>query len=125
MNLISKIIDTHSHLQFAAFKKDSDEVINKTLSENIWMINVGTGYNTSCKAVEIAEKYGAGVFAAIGLHPIYAAVEFIKLKTDLSEGDFLPENNFDRAKYKDLAKSKKVVAIGEIGLDYYYKPKTT
>jgi len=119
------IIDTHSHLNFNAFKSDLDEVIKKTLSENIWMINVGTRYETSHKAVEIAEKYERGVYAAIGLHPIYAASEFIKMKADPNEGDFLPENNFDKERYKELAKLKKVVAIGEIGLDYYYKPKTT
>jgi len=119
------IIDTHSHLQFNAFKNDSDEIIKKTLAENIWMVNVGTRYETSKLAVEIAQKYKQGVYATIGLHPIYAAAEFIKLKTDPNEGDFLSENNFDKEKYKELAESKKVVAVGEIGLDYYYKPKTT
>jgi len=119
------IIDTHSHLNFNAFKKDSDEVIKKTLSENIWMINVGTKYETSQKAVEIAEKYPKGVYAAIGLHPIYAAAEFMKTRTDPDEGEFLIiEQDFDKEKYRELAQSKKVVAVGEIGLDYY-KPKTT
>ena len=124
------IVDTHSHLQFNAFKGDAGEVIKKSLAENIWMINVGTKYETSKSAVEFAEKYEQGVYAAIGLHPIYAAAEFIKLKTDANEGEFLiKEQSFDREKYKELAlhaiASKKLVAIGEIGLDYYYKPKTT
>lgn len=121
------IIDTHSHLNFNAFKEDSDEVIKRTLAENIWMINVGTQYQTSKNAVELAEKYQKGVYAAIGLHPIYAAAEFIKLKTDPEEGEFLiKEQNFDKEAYKRLALSgsRRVVAIGEIGLDYYYKPKT-
>jgi len=120
------IIDTHSHLQFNAFKDDANEVVKRTLAKNIWMINVGTKYETSKNAVELAEKYPEGVFAAIGLHPIYAAAEFIKVRTDPDEGEFLiNEQEFDKEKYKELAKSKKVVAIGEIGLDYYYKPKTT
>ena len=80
------IIDTHSHLNFNAFKKDSDEVIKKTLAQNIWMINVGTKYETSKGAVELAEKYQEGVFAAIVLHPMYSAAEFVKLKTDPDEG---------------------------------------
>lgn len=132
---LTSTIDTHSHLNSNAFENDSDEVIKKTLSENIWMINVGTNYNTSKTAVEIAQKYEQGVFAAVGLHPMYSAAEFIKLKTDPNEGDFLLENNFDKEKYRKLALSalsavegsgsRKVVAIGEIGLDYYYKPKTT
>lgn len=120
------IIDTHSHLNFNAFKNDSDEVIRRTLAENIWLINVGTKYETSQQAVKIAEKYREGVYSAIGLHPIYAAAEFMKVKTDPDEGEFLvKEQDFDKEKYKELAKLKKVVAIGEIGLDYYYKPKTT
>ena len=120
------IIDTHSHLQFKAFEKDLPEVVKRTVAQNIWTINVGTKYETSKKAVELAEKYGEGFFAAIGLHPIYAAAEFVKTKTDPDEGEFLiNEQSFEKEKYRQLAQSKKVIAIGEIGLDYYYKPKTT
>ena len=121
------LIDTHSHLNFNAYKQDREEVIKRTLAENIWMINVGTKYETSKSAVELAEKYNKGVYAAIGLHPIHAVAEFQKIKTDPDEGEFLiKEQNFDKEKYKGLALSgsQKVVAIGEIGLDYYYKPKT-
>ncbi|MBM3206139.1 MAG: TatD family deoxyribonuclease [Candidatus Staskawiczbacteria bacterium] len=119
------IIDTHSHVNFNAFKDDADLVVKKTLSENIQIINVGTKYETSKSAVGMAEKYEQGVFASIGLHPMYSASEFIKIKTDPNEEEFLiQENEFDKEKYRDLAKSKKVLAIGEIGLDYYYKPKT-
>ena len=120
------IIDTHSHLNFNAFKEDLDEVAKRTVAQNIWTINVGTKYETSQSAIEVAQKYGEGFFATIGLHPIYAAAEFVKTKTDPDEGEFLiKEHTFEKEKYKDLANSKKVVAIGEIGLDYYYKPKTT
>lgn len=119
------LIDTHAHLQFNAFKEDADEVIEKTLADGIWMVNVGTKYETSKGAVKLAEKYPEGVFAAVGLHPIYAAAEFMKVKTDPDEGEFLiNEQEFDKEKYKELALFKKVVAIGEIGLDYYYRPKT-
>ena len=128
------IIDTHSHLNFKAYKNDLDEVVGRTLQDNIWMINVGTKYETSKQAVELAEKYNEGVYSAIGLHPIYAGAEFQKIKTDPEEGEFLvKEENFEKEKYKELAfgrsptgeaKSKKVVAIGEIGLDYYYRPKS-
>ena len=119
------IIDTHSHLQFHAFKEDRDEVIRKTLAQDIWMINVGTKFQTSREAVLLAQKCDTGVYAAMGLHPMYAGVEFIKLKHDASEEEQLVlETDFDKEKYRELAKSKKVVAIGEIGLDYYYKPKT-
>ncbi len=120
------IIDTHAHINFKAFKDTSDEIIKKTLAEDIWIVNVGTKYETSEAAVLLAEKYAEGVYATIGLHPMFAAAEFVKLRTDPDEGEFLlKEQEFDKEKYRALAKSKKVVAIGEIGLDYYYRPKTT
>jgi len=119
------IIDTHSHLNFDAFKNDFDKVIRHSLESNIWMINIGSKYETSKRAVKIAENYSKGVYAAIGLHPIYAAADLVKIKTDVQEGGFRVEvEEFDSKEYKRLAASEKVVAIGEVGLDYYYKPKT-
>lgn len=118
------IIDTHSHLNFVAYKDDLDEVIQRTLKEGVFCINVGSNYENSEKAVEIAEKYD-GMYASVGLHPIHLAGDFFKIKKDTNEqeGDETNKDNFDVEKYKELAKSKKVVAIGEIGLDYYYRPK--
>ena len=95
------LIDTHAHVNFNAFKNDFDKVIKRSLSEDIWMINVGSNYETSKRAVEIAEKYN-GIFAAIGLHPIHTKDE-----------------DFNASKYRSLCQSDKVVAIGEIGLDYF------
>jgi TatD DNase family protein len=119
------LIDTHAHLNFNAYKNDVDKVIKRSLSNNVWMINVGSTYETSKIAVEIAERYGQGVFAAIGLHPIHLAEGIFKAKLDKEEIAFQMKNEqFDYEKYKELAKSSKVVAIGEIGLDYYWKPKT-
>jgi len=121
------IIDTHSHLNFNAFAKDLNQVLKRTAEENIWTINVGTNYQTSRRAVVLAEKGGQEIYAAVGLHPLHGSSEFIKLKSDPQETDFLSaENDFDYKKYKELAlnSNRKVVAIGEIGLDYYYKPKT-
>lgn len=120
------IIDTHSHLNFNAYRKDLDEVVKRTFESGIWVINVGSKYETSKKAVEIAKNYEKGMYASIGLHPIYAGAGFIKIKTDPEEGEFLvKEEELDLKNYEELAKSEKVKAIGEIGLDYYYKPKTT
>lgn len=119
------IIDTHSHLNFAAYDNDRDEVIKKCLENDIWMINVGTNYATSRKAVKIAEKYKKGVYAAIGLHPINLDTELMKIKVDLEElsEDFCFEKEFNYEQYKKIGKSKKVVAVGEIGLDYWRRPK--
>lgn len=119
------IIDTHAHLNFNAYKSDIDEVIKRAFDNGLKIINVGSKFETSKYAVELAEKYD-GMYAAIGLHPIYTANEFVKVKTDPEEGNFLvKEEDFDEIKYTELLKSKKVVAVGEIGLDYYYRPKTT
>ena len=118
------IIDTHSHLNFKAYDNDRDEVIKRTQKEGVVCIDVGTKYETSKRAIELAEKYD-GVFAAIGMHPIHIKTDLLKLKMDEEEGAFQPlGEEFDKENYKELAKSKKVVAIGEIGLDYYYRPKT-
>lgn len=99
------IIDTHSHLQFDAYDADREEVIKRTLRESIRCINVGVDFASSKKAIELAEKY-EDFYAAIGLHP-----------TDADEA-------LDIEAYRNLAASarEKVVAIGEIGLDYFRKP---
>ena len=95
------LFDTHAHLNFNAYKDDADEVIKRTLDSNVWMINDGSQYSTSKRAIEIAERYPEGVYAAIGLHPIHTN-----------------EEEYDILKYRVLAKSKRLVAIGEIGLDF-------
>jgi TatD DNase family protein len=127
------LIDTHSHLNFVVFKNDFKEVIKKCLDNDIWMINVGTKYETSKRAIEIAKEYQEGVYAAIGLHPLHLETGLVKIKNDDEEITLkTKEEFFDYEKYKELAnsiiskkiKSKKLVAIGEIGLDYYWKPKT-
>ncbi|MFH1509872.1 MAG: TatD family hydrolase [Candidatus Nealsonbacteria bacterium] len=120
------IIDTHAHLNFNAYKDDVDEVIKNCLENDVWMINVGSQYNTSKRAIELAEKYPKGVYATIGLHPIHLETGLVKIKDDPEEIQFkATEEDFDADKYRELAKSKKVIAIGEAGLDYYWKPKTT
>lgn len=80
-------------------------MIKRSQKNGVILIDVGTKFETSKKAVELAEN-NKNIFAAIGLHPIHTK-----------------EEKFDRQKYMDLA-TKKVVAIGEIGLDYYYRPKS-
>lgn len=98
-----KTIDTHAHLQVDAYDSDREDVIKKTLAENIQCINVGTSFATSKTAVDLAERQ-EGFYAAIGLHP-----------TDVDE-------DLNIEQYKKLAQSKKVIAIGEIGLDYFRPP---
>ncbi len=134
------IIDTHCHLNFRAFEKDADEVISRTLAGDVWMINAGSQLETSKKAIELAEKYPEGVFATVGLYPLHVpgvadliarsgisgALPVIKGKLDPEEAAAQEMvKDFNIEDYRKLAaSSKKVVAIGEIGLDYYWRPKS-
>lgn len=102
-------IDTHAHLNFKAFKDDYKEAIKRAFDVNVkGIINVGSNWETSKKAVEIAHEYGNEmIYAAIGLHPIHVRDE-----------------DFDFNRYLELAKDKKVVALGETGIDLFHD-KTT
>lgn len=96
-------IDTHAHLNFKAFNSDFDTAILRAQKAGIEkIILVGSNLETSQKAVKIAKKYNF-VFAAVGLHPIH-----------------VKDETFNEAVFLKLAKEKKVVAIGETGLDYYH-----
>jgi TatD DNase family protein len=121
------LIDTHSHINFNAYNNDREDVIKRSLDNDVWMINVGSQYATCQKAIEISQKYPEGVFAAVGLHPLHLETNLVKIKEDPEEiQQFQAKGEvFDYEKYKLLASNEKVKAIGEVGLDYYYKPKTT
>ncbi|MBI2010664.1 MAG: TatD family hydrolase [Candidatus Colwellbacteria bacterium] len=123
-----RLIDVHTHVQFAAFNEDAKEVIDRALANDIWFINVGTQKDTSKAAVEMAEKYEKGVYATIGLHPIHTSKSYHDTKelspsfakaTAGEEGFVSRGEEFDVNYYKELGKNSKVVAIGECGLDYY------
>ena len=94
------LIDTHAHVNFSDFKSDSKEVIKRALDENIWMINVGAYGDASERAIEIANEYDCGVYAAVGQHPG-------------------TKDEFDYGYFLNLARNEKVVAIGECGLDFH------
>jgi len=111
------LIDTHAHVNFDAFKDDADEVIKNTLTEKTWMVLVGTDYKTSKRALDLANKYERGVYAAIGLHPIH----LFSTKNHGDDYDFISrQEDFNYDSYDQLAKFEKTVAVGEIGLDYYH-----
>lgn len=111
------LIDTHTHVNFNAYKNDADDVIRRSLASDTWMILVGSEYKTSKRALDMANKYQRGVYAAIGLHPIHT--QDVKASGDDYEFTTRAEEfNYDI--YEKMAKFEKVVAIGEIGLDYYH-----
>ena len=125
------LIDTHGHVSFNAFKEDVDAVLKHAIENNTWVIMPGTQFSTSQKAVEMAERYGKEVYAAIGLHPIHLEereVDVLEVQSESVKKEAwmtfeTRAEEFDYEKYKALGQSKKVVAIGECGLDYYYEPK--
>ena len=98
------MIDSHVHLDDEAFDEDRIEVI-KSLSENgiELVINNSSDLPSSERSVELARTY-ENIYAAIGVHPHEASTY----------------NDEVEKRLIDLSKEKKVVAIGEIGLDYYY-----
>ena len=116
------LIDTHAHVNFNAYKNNGSEVIKRSLDNNVWMINVGSQYSTSARAVQIAQKYKTGVWAAVGMHPIHLGSERFKTQVDKNEEVNFETRaeQFDEEKYQDLINQEKVVAIGECGLDYYH-----
>ncbi len=113
--------DVHAHVNFKAFDADRDEVVARALDAGVHMMNVGTQQDTSLSAVEMAEKYESGVYAAIALHPVHTAKSHHD-EQELGEGGkaFTSRGEeFDPAFYEKLAQNPKVKAIGECGLDYY------
>lgn len=123
-----RYIDIHAHTNFVAFDADRDHVIRRALDSGTWMINVGTKADTSRRAVEIAEKYGEGVYAIVGLHPIHVNPSHHDSDESGAEGRVVETTgeDFDPSFYRDLIRQGggAVVGIGECGLDYF-RPLTT
>lgn len=101
MNLI---FDSHAHYDDKAFNADRDELLKNLISNSICgLINVGADLKSSQASIELSEKYPF-IWAAVGVHP-----------HGIEE---LPNNYIDIL--KNMLKNDRVVAIGEIGLDYHY-----
>lgn len=103
-----ELIDSHCHIDGEQFDADRDEVVQRARDAGVRvMLNIGTGDPHSDdfrRAVAVAEKY-EGVYASVGVHPHDA-----KLYDDAAEAHLI----------ELVRSSKKVIAWGEIGLDYYY-----
>ncbi len=113
------MFDTHCHVQFNGFKNDALEVIKKCGEKKMVLNLVGTQKDTSRAGVEMAEQFPF-TYASIGLHPVHLFSTHI----DEEESSFLSrEEDFDYDYYKQLGQSKKVIAVGECGLDLYRMPE--
>lgn len=119
MNLT--LIDTHAHVNFNAYRDDADTIIGRALEGGVGMILVGSNYKTSKRALDYANKYQDGVWAAVGLHPVHLEA---RTAEDEDYSFMTLAEDFVRDAYDKLAQMPKVVAIGEIGLDYYHVDRT-
>jgi TatD DNase family protein len=100
------LIETHAHLDYPDFAGDFDDVIRRANDAGVTrIITIGTSLASSRRAIELAEKYPS-IFAVIGVHPTCA---------EETEEDVA-------SPLRELAKSPRVVAIGETGLDYHRLP---
>lgn len=98
------LVDSHAHLDDERFEEDRDNIIKSLNKNNVEIVlNPGADLKTSIAAVELAEKYGI-IYAAVGCHPHDSK--------DMTE-DIIEI-------FRKMAQHEKVLAIGEIGLDYYY-----
>lgn len=98
------MVDVHCHLNFKSFAKDFDNVIKQAQNDGVEIIiNTGTSLESSQRAVELAEQY-KNLYAIVGIHPHHADKV---------------QPGWDKELEKIARSSKKVLAIGEIGLDYY------
>lgn len=99
------LFDTHAHLNDPKFDEDREQVIERARNRYgvKYMLNVGFNRETISETLALAEKYPF-IYASVGWHPVDAK--------DCTEGDL--------ARIRTLAEHPKVVAIGEIGLDYYW-----
>lgn len=97
-------IDSHAHLDDRRFNGDRERIIESLKENKIDIaINIGADLKTSIDSVALAKKYD-NIYAAVGVHP-HSASEL---------------NPYNLERIKELSKNEKVVAIGEIGLDFYY-----
>lgn len=98
------LFDSHAHIDDEKFDMDRDEVIARALANGVTgMINAGACMASSARSVALAEKYDS-IYAAVGIHP----------------HDAKSAEETDYVQLAEWSKLDKVVAIGEIGLDYYY-----
>lgn len=102
-----KLFDSHCHLQMPQFDADRAEVLARMREADMGGLVVGTDYEVSKAALELAKAHDF-LWAAVGLHPNDPAED----STSHGVGKWI-------ARFEELARDPKVVAIGECGLDYF------
>ncbi len=126
------LIDSHAHINFQGYAAELNNVVQRSFDNKTWIINVGSNYETSQKAIDIAQNFGKGIWAVIGCHPIHLIKDVTEKASFGGEeySFFTPKEKFsarggsasggDYDKYLNLAQSSdRVVGIGETGLDLF------
>jgi len=116
------IFDSHCHPQFPHYDKDRNEMMEHALGEGVFMICIGTDFESSEKSIELAAKYKE-VWATAGLHPTTIPQPACGGVEPSTSNDNL-NGKFNPQIYEKLLNQEKVVGFGEIGLDYYRTEKT-
>ncbi|MDD3774307.1 MAG: TatD family hydrolase, partial [Patescibacteria group bacterium] len=123
-----ELVDTHAHLNFIDFDKNLKSVLTRAKAAGISKIVVPSSELISArKALEISTQF-KNVFAAVGIHPLYVIGAGGLFVEDGSPQGFYtksggkPTSVFYLKEFEEMLGSKYVVAIGEIGLDYYESP---
>ena len=100
------IFDSHAHYDDSQFDEDRDSLLSSTLKEKevIGIINCSSSFSSIAKTLALCDKFDM-VFGSVGIHP--------------QDANEIPSNYLDAI--KNSFANKKIVAIGEIGLDYYYQ----
>lgn len=107
------LIDTHAHLDHEQFDDDRDEVIQRAQDAGVQVITMGIDLDSSAESVRLAQEHG--LYAAVGIHPHQA-------------GHYVENGKLDEqvlSRLEELLDQDRVVAVGEIGLDYVkdFSPK--
>jgi TatD DNase family protein len=110
------LIDSHAHVQFPAYDADRKEVLLRAKEAGVRIINVGTQYSTSLRALKLAKDHPGEMWATAGFHPGHMDINSHHDPLELPEKH---QESFEAEKFLELAGYPEVVAIGECGLDYY------
>lgn len=112
------LVDTHCHLHFPAYDEDRERVLARMDEQRVWGITIGTALGNSRAAIEFADAH-EGIWATIGLHPSHTTSDHV----DPDEGEVEEKHVTAEDLIVLASSSKKVVAIGEAGLDFYRLPE--
>lgn len=114
----AKFVDAHCHVNFNVYGDETEAVVGRAKADGVAMIAVGSRFETSLSACACSDLHD-NVWAVVGMHPTHSFESF----EDAAEPGSGRAEKFDSEKYRVLVRThKRVIAIGECGIDYYRLP---